>query len=297
MKKAFTRTKSGIPNYPSFHRVDLVVFTEGGKKSHTFEEVQAGKYNESSIDTLFWKNIFEKHNLNKSIKYKPLGSKTSTKKICELIKLKGGSRTVVAIDLDLNDFTGKKFNSPFILYTQGYSWENDVYHPDLIKNFTSKLLLYHSIPKKINDEVDSLYEAFNKKIIKLLKLELFFRNQDISFIKRCACKRYFEAQKPYFNQTEIKKLIRESRINLRNNFKINLFSPIVREALLIYGKLVEFFSIKVITYICKTLGNKKLKIDPKMVRIHLLELYLNRKKHIEDKFYANQINRLSAALV
>ena len=50
---AFTRTSSGLTNLAQFHGVEFIVYTEGGDKSYTLEEVINGKFNKSSIDIKF----------------------------------------------------------------------------------------------------------------------------------------------------------------------------------------------------------------------------------------------------
>ena len=55
---SFIRTKSGLSNLAMFYGVDLMVFTEGGSESFTYDEVIKGKFNGQSVDIKFWSSIF-----------------------------------------------------------------------------------------------------------------------------------------------------------------------------------------------------------------------------------------------
>ena len=70
---SFTRTNSGLSNLALFHGVDLIVFTEGGEESYSYEDVLASKFNERSVDIKFWSGIFSKHNFQQP-KYQYLNS-------------------------------------------------------------------------------------------------------------------------------------------------------------------------------------------------------------------------------
>ena len=54
---SFTRTNAGLSNLALFYSVDLIVFTEGGEQSFSFDEVNEGRFNKTSVDIKFWCNI------------------------------------------------------------------------------------------------------------------------------------------------------------------------------------------------------------------------------------------------
>ena len=66
---SFRRSNRGISNQHMFHDVDLIVFVEGGI-SYSKEDVYNGKFNDESIDTIFWRKVFKKFCHAPKIKFK-----------------------------------------------------------------------------------------------------------------------------------------------------------------------------------------------------------------------------------
>ena len=64
---AFTRTKSGLSNLAQFHGADVILFTEGGVQSFTFEDVCNGRFNEAAIDIKFWSAIYFNQSIYSSL--------------------------------------------------------------------------------------------------------------------------------------------------------------------------------------------------------------------------------------
>ena len=110
----FTRTELGLTNEHLFHRVELVVYCEG-------EEIE-GEGN--SLDEAFWSRFFR--SFGKTVICKSAGSKSNLRVIIQKILEDKIENTVVAMDRDYDNIIGTKIQHPKILYTHGYSWENDI---------------------------------------------------------------------------------------------------------------------------------------------------------------------------
>lgn len=135
---AFTRTTSGLNNQHLFHNVDYVVFVEGGQ-SFTKIQIDQGQYNEVSIDTIFWSKVFEKYKSDVNVKFKAVGSKSVILKIAEDIVLNNLTTIYVAMDQEFDVILSKMYKHNRILYTFGYSWENDVWNEDVINKIMSTI--------------------------------------------------------------------------------------------------------------------------------------------------------------
>jgi len=135
---AFTRTVSGLSNQHLFHNVDYVVFVEGGQ-SFTKLQVDQGHFNEQSIDTIFWKKVFDKYKDDANIKFKAVGSKSVILKIAEDIVSNNLTSIYVAMDQEFDIILSKMYKHDRILYTFGYSWENDVWNEDVIESILSAI--------------------------------------------------------------------------------------------------------------------------------------------------------------
>jgi hypothetical protein len=104
-----------------------VVILEGGRCSYSKDDVYANKFNENTEDILFWEHLFKKFSTVKRIKFKSIGSKTTAFSIGLDIKDHNITTVVVAMDSEFDELLSTKIKHPNILYTKGYSWENDVW--------------------------------------------------------------------------------------------------------------------------------------------------------------------------
>ena len=144
---AFTRTNSGISNSARFLGAEIIIYTEGGNKSYSIEEVEEGNFSSKSIDIKFWGGLFKINNFGKRVKFRALGSKTASKHFRDKITSGSISNVAVAIDRDLDSITSDCHSSPMILYTKGYSWENDVFNEKTTAEQITSMLLDQELPE------------------------------------------------------------------------------------------------------------------------------------------------------
>ena len=209
---SFKRTKGGLRNQYLFHNVDLIVYLEGGT-SYSKAEVYDGKYTKETNDTLFWKNIFELFKSDKKIKFKSVGSKTTVKDIAFDV-INGKIETVyVAMDSEFDDIIKTKINNSNIIYSHGYSWENDVWNETIVKDIINEL----SAVRIDSKELDNHFKSF-LKIIKIAVLAdgyLFVKNS--SFFPRpkgyLFCVECKSIDLPLIKKDEIEKRINDLTLN------------------------------------------------------------------------------------
>lgn len=158
---SFTRTSSGLGNQFMFYNVDAIVFTEGGDVSWTFEDIRNNEFNENSLDILFWKKLFAQFKSELNIKFKAVGSKTTVKSIALEIQSNNLKTVIAAMDSEFDQLHGVCVNHPNVLYTHGYSWENDVWNQDLVIS-----LLQNISGEEIDNEIiDNCMSSFEGAII------------------------------------------------------------------------------------------------------------------------------------
>ncbi len=155
---AFVRTTNGLKNQHLFHNVDCVIFVEGGK-SYTKMEIEQGKYDEESIDTIFWSKILKKYKPDTKFKFKAIGSKSAIVQVAEDIIDNNHTTVYVAMDQEFDTILAKLYKHKNILYTFGYSWENDVWNEDVIRSITKTL----SAKKMSKKEVTEPFKRFLKE--------------------------------------------------------------------------------------------------------------------------------------
>ncbi len=282
---AFKRTVSGIANQSLFHNVDFVVFVEGGTNSFSKEEVEDNNYNEESDDIIFWERIFEKYKTNVSLKFKAVGSKSTAIKIAEDIAKNNISTAYVAMDKEFDDIIGKKLNSKNVLYTYGYSWENDALSKDLIKELLDDLTA-RSVDKSL------VYEPY-QNFIKDLKISVYadgyqFSKSD-SFFPRKGYMRCINCdlkKPPKLKKDEIDKLITKYNLNKSTLYSFGNRHSINTEKHC-YGHLLADFCSHLIRYILKKIF-KLQPVDKEIIKRLVLGKFIKFFSKDKDRYY-NQL--------
>ncbi|WP_417602768.1 DUF4435 domain-containing protein [Owenweeksia hongkongensis] len=161
---AFVRTTTGLNNQHLFHNVDYIVFVEGGE-SYTKTQIDQGQFNDESIDTLFWSKILSNYKTESKFKFKAVGSKTAVLQVAEDIVNNNLTTVYAAMDQEFDRVLGKAYKHNNILYTLGYSWENDVWNEKVIHKIVTS-----TTAKDL--EVSEVIEPFSK-FIKDMKFSVY----------------------------------------------------------------------------------------------------------------------------
>jgi hypothetical protein len=136
----FKRTRSGLSNQHLFYRVDFIVFVEGGCESYTKEQIISGFFHEETDDIIYWKNVFGCYLGSKKMKFKSVGSKSTIKEIAEDIVNDRIAAVVVAMDSEFDEVLERRIIHPKVVYTYGYSYENDVWNANVVKAVIEELI-------------------------------------------------------------------------------------------------------------------------------------------------------------
>ena len=216
----FRRTSSGLNNQHLFHNVDLIVFLEGGTQSYTLDQVMQYHFSEDTEDVLFWKRIFNRFGGTQRVKFKSIGSKSVVKEIAVDI-LDGKLTTVlVAMDNEFDEVLERRLDHPNIYYTNGYSWENDVWNHDVIKAVIEEL----SAVDIEGGEIETCFNEFVSKIKLAVYADAYLFKDGGSFFPRnkghLFCVDCKPVDLPIIKESEIAKKIMDKGISKR---KANLF--------------------------------------------------------------------------
>lgn len=292
----FTRTNAGISNMHIFHDADIVIYTEGGSKSFSCAEVEDGSnFNETSVDIKFWTGVLKANNFSKKVHFRALGSKESGKVITRKIMDGEIMNTAIAKDRDLDQFTQTIINSPFILYTKGYSWENDVFQKEFTLAQIECMILESKIPEEALLILDNAYNHFKIVGKNLIKLEILFRLKGIKFTGDLNGDRFFKKNNPKIDTKEVIRVINNKKINLERplflGLRLNNICPLMSN----YGKLLEALSMSVINYICKTYSDHK-SIPKLMIETAMIERFIQKLSRENDHYYSEIVNRLQGSM-
>lgn len=292
----FTRTNSGITNSAAFLGVDIIVYTEGGNISYSMKDVESGKFNKKSIDIKFWNGLFNVAQFSKKVEFRALGSKSSSYHIREKIITNQIKNVAVVVDKDLDFLLAEPIFSPFILFTKGYSWENDVYTEENTFKQISSMVLEQDIPNEIVEEIQSAYSDFKRIGKRLLRLEIIFRSQHQRFITEINGERFFNHKKSScIDKAQLIAFIKQKKHELRTR---PATMPHVKYELCEikdnYGKLIASLSKNIISYLCKKHLNHT-SIPAALIECFMIERYLKSQEKECDKYYLDLIKSLESA--
>lgn len=117
----FSRTATGIANYPSFYGCDFVVFTEGK------ESDQAELVSEERPDVQYYREVLRIASNGLTPKIKCIGNKKAALDYAEQIDVSGSNNLIVVVDKDLEGVTCSPIPLRCVIRTLGYSWENELW--------------------------------------------------------------------------------------------------------------------------------------------------------------------------
>jgi hypothetical protein len=159
----FQRTPSGLSNLHVFLNVDAIVFVEGGV-SRTLHEVQSGEFDNESDDIPFWQKCFAELGPRLTLQFRAVGSKPTLIAIAQQVADGVVTGVYVAMDRDFDPLLGLAITAPRVLYTFGYSWENDVWRQAVIEEVFYTLCGVCRYTVKISQIIATSFARFERDI-------------------------------------------------------------------------------------------------------------------------------------
>lgn len=112
----FSRSLSGIANFGIFSGADILVYTEGKDNSGASGII---------FDEIYYTTLIRSIYPNKNVKVKCVGSKKDALDYASKLETSGAVGSVVIVDKDGDDLVSSLLAKRVLVYTEGYSWEND----------------------------------------------------------------------------------------------------------------------------------------------------------------------------
>jgi hypothetical protein len=263
----FTRTISGLRNYPLFFNGTNVVFIEGGDTSFSFEDAikddfNNNSFNNSSIDILYWKPMFEKFLSSQGdFKYRPLGGKETVKEVAKMVA-NVSTNVFVAMDRDYDEISKEIIDGNNIFYTYGYSMENEIWNGKVAKEVLKVYCHGNYSIGFAGKEIDRLAKKFLKEIswyvcadlIALIKNDTHLLPKKGGFQKYIKCKPSpslikAELTKIFVNYFKLpKREIEKSFTSISGTEDLARLCP---------GHFLEYFFLTIINYLNCKITNKK----------------------------------------
>lgn len=157
----FVRTNSGLSNRALFTGASYTLYVEGG----------GGLPGAGSSDVVFWGDLTRTIRNDLKVTVIAFGGKPELEKMADKIRSGTVTNTLVALDSDFDEFLGDRIDHSCILYTYGYSWENDAFCPELFNECLRRIL-------KIDGELPEVVSLAQNRMLEILQYLLPWINAD-----------------------------------------------------------------------------------------------------------------------
>lgn len=192
MENSFIRTESGIKNEHLFHNTDYVVYLEGGQTSFSLSQViDENLSSDNTLDIVFWSRLFSRFMPDKTVKYKSIGSKVVLKEIADIIITKDIKTVLICMDNEFDEMLNQRIQDKRVLYTYGYSWENEVWTLRTLLNTITEI----SAINPSTERLTGIYDSFICDNEAGVKADFLLFRDNMSFWNKKARLKYIDQRK------------------------------------------------------------------------------------------------------
>ncbi|WP_147200719.1 DUF4435 domain-containing protein [Pantoea sp. CCBC3-3-1] len=171
----FMRTSGGINAQKKFHRVDITFHIEGKNVQNT-----PGFKTTDLCDYKYYKALLEHYLPERKVKIKVLGCCKNVLDYYELIESKKLKNNLVIVDRDYNGIISSRINDRNVIYTYGYSWENDFWS-DVVSTHVITMLTAGN--KDSTNRYIKLIKRAIRRIATLSKINICSKSHDLTLFK------------------------------------------------------------------------------------------------------------------
>ncbi|MBO9379827.1 hypothetical protein GG804_23945 [Sphingomonas histidinilytica] len=204
----FERSKSGQQNRAIFLNATITCYVEGG-----------GGRRDAAPDISFWNCIFSIFRPDLKIRCVPRGGKPVLERLAREVIEKDIANTLVAMDSDYDAILGHRIIDRRILYSHGYSWENDALHSGAIKGIYQALTHCAQVTRAVRQYLSSAVKKAFDELRVAIKADFYALTAGSSVLPRDAPGRIVAADAttglPVVKRAEIIKLCKAANAATR----------------------------------------------------------------------------------
>lgn len=254
---SFRRTESGLTNLYLFFGVDAVVYLEGGA-SLSREDVNQGLYTDSTQDIRFWQTLFSIYRSGKKYKFCSVGSKETVKSIATDVMEGRVNNVIAAMDRDFDHINGRLIATNNIIYTFGYSWENDAWNKEALRE--AFCTLAGACATKIDAEeeiLENYYQEVASHLRGAIRIDAILSQYDYSLFDRESYMRYVAIKRngmPTVNQEQVSNSLSEARGKVEGKIVRKthfVLSPLID----CFGHLFAEYAYRLLAYLLEKIRN------------------------------------------
>jgi hypothetical protein len=197
----FERSPEGIANRHLFLDVDLVAYHESTS--------------EHSLDKYFWNGIFAKHAPNRRIAYLAKGSKEEVIQTYRAYLYAQDGRSIFLLDRDLDGVVGSQLRDRCVVYTYGYSYENDICQVETVSRAIRVYYHESGMRSKVEAYFGRLLARDAAYLVRMSLADRAARRYGMAGISRANYMKFFEntnyGAEPMLSRKVLRKFLMEAR--------------------------------------------------------------------------------------
>ncbi|MBB3645717.1 hypothetical protein FHX14_001896 [Rhizobium sp. BK619] len=249
------RSNSGLSNRSLFTDAIFTLYVEGG----------GGQPGKGSTDVVFWRAIFTRLRPEIRITISVLGGKPQLETIAKKVASNDVRNSIVAMDADFDELLNEKIQSPFVIYTYGYSWENDVFYGPSLILAIERLLHMDQLPSHVLEGLTNSYEELLHGLRPFVNIDFYLRALKTSLFPQMSPGHFIShdpaTAKPFLNTLSLRKKYIETLRKVpvakrRNRPKLS----IIDTASYTQGHAIEFLMRKVVAFAVR-LGGRTMNVN------------------------------------
>lgn len=162
------RSAGGLKSVHLFYKVDYMVYCEGGTQINA-DDIETGGGDSNTLDALFWTHVLRANGF-RSVHVKSVGAKAVILRLRERLNTVGECSVLLCADRDYDDEFAQTEDG--IIYTYGYSWENDVVNLGCVYQLAERLFGAGEIADQIASEVRNDLETLLISMRRLIESDM-----------------------------------------------------------------------------------------------------------------------------
>lgn len=192
---SFRRSTKQLSVLAILRKVDFMVLAVRSAGIQEETDKQFSSVKKFNNDHFIRNVVFSMQGLKSSVSDKSIGSRTNLKAYREYISKENTKFLCIDIDLDSEKVNEEKTDSIYVLYTFGYSLENDVFTKILLLQHLNDLLLNYVGRRKVVQEGDKLFLEFIRSSTIIMSDKFKFGKFRASFVTRLNSDRFVKLDK------------------------------------------------------------------------------------------------------
>lgn len=205
----FERTTAGQQNRALFYGASYTCYVEGGDQDH-----------DRSVDSIYWGNVLKKYRPDLKVVFLPRGGKPVVEALARKIIVDDISNAIAAMDRDYDELLGHEIADRRVIYSHGYSWENDAFSPEFLSSIVKSLARLTTLPAAAEAALAAGCETLCRDIQRAIKLDFLALSAGSSILPRNAPGRVIKADPmtgfPKIDQAELMKLAAAANVKTRS---------------------------------------------------------------------------------